>query len=121
MGRLTMALCWLLLLLLTTQACYITNCPRGGKRDVDDGLGVRPCMFCSFGQCVGPHICCGAGGCEIGTLEASTCHEENENPIPCHVFGDRCLLKHPGNVHGNCVSPGVCCTDDTCSMHVGCL
>nr|AXL95535.1 conopressin/conophysin [Conus ermineus] len=121
MGRLTLVLCLLLLLLLTTQACFIRNCPRGGKRDVDERHPIKACMYCSFGQCVGPHICCGAGGCEMGTAEANRCSEEDGDPIPCQVIGNHCALNNPGNIHGNCVANGICCVDDTCTTHSGCL
>nr|P05486.2 RecName: Full=Conopressin-conophysin; Contains: RecName: Full=Conopressin-G; Short=Con-G; AltName: Full=Conopressin-K; AltName: Full=Lys-conopressin-G; Contains: RecName: Full=Conophysin-G; Flags: Precursor [Conus geographus]BAO65572.1 G039_VD_Conophysin-conopressin_precursor_conopeptide [Conus geographus] len=121
MGRLTLVLCLLLLLLLTTQACFIRNCPKGGKRDVDERYLFKACMSCSFGQCVGPRICCGPRGCEMGTAEANRCIEEDEDPIPCQVVGQHCDLNNPGNIHGNCVANGICCVDDTCTIHTGCL
>nr|AXL95508.1 conopressin/conophysin [Conus ermineus] len=120
MGRLTLVLCLLLLLLLTTQACFIRNCPKGGKRDVDERRATKECMYCSLGQCVGPRICCGAGGCEMGTAEANKCSKEDDDLIPCQVFGDRCILNNPGNSDGNCVGNGICCVDDTCSIHSEC-
>nr|DAZ86101.1 TPA_inf: hormone Conopressin/Conophysin [Conus ebraeus] len=120
-GRLTLVLCLLLLLLLTTQACFIRNCPPGGKSDVDERQPVNACMFCSFGQCVGPHTCCGDGGCEMGTPEANNCSQEDESPIPCQVIGDHCALNNISNIHGHCVANGTCCVDDTCTTHPGCL
>nr|P58990.1 RecName: Full=Conophysin-R [Conus radiatus] len=82
---------------------------------------TKPCMYCSFGQCVGPHICCGPTGCEMGTAEANMCSEEDEDPIPCQVFGSDCALNNPDNIHGHCVADGICCVDDTCTTHLGCL
>nr|ATF27586.1 conotoxin [Conus praecellens] len=118
--RLTLVVCVLLLLLLTTQACFIRDCPKGGKRDVEAIKPTKPCMSCSFGQCVGPYICCGDTGCEMGTPEAIKCAKEDEDPTPCLVIGSPCTLNNPGNTHGNCVSFGMCCVDDTCSIESGC-
>nr|BAA01737.1 prepro-vasotocin-II [Oncorhynchus keta]prf//1714310D vasotocin precursor II [Oncorhynchus keta] len=45
-------------LLAFSSACYIQNCPRGGKRALQD-IGIRQCMTCGpgdQGHCFGPSI-----------------------------------------------------------------
>jgi len=113
---------WLLLLTLlviagSTTACFIRNCPRGGKR----GLEVtRQCMSCgpeNIGQCVGPSICCGPGmGCLMGTPEAEVCQKENESTTPCSIRGRQCGVENMGN----CVADGICCVEDACSYNSAC-
>ncbi|XP_009637853.2 oxytocin-neurophysin 1 [Egretta garzetta] len=68
-----LAVC-LLGLLALSSACYIQNCPIGGKRAVLD-MDIRKCLPCgprNKGHCFGPNICCGEElGCYIGTSEAA--------------------------------------------------
>uniref|UniRef100_A0A0C9S5X0 Ctr_120_T conopeptide n=1 Tax=Conus tribblei TaxID=101761 RepID=A0A0C9S5X0_CONTD len=122
MGRLTLVLCLLLQLVLITQACFLGNCLNDGERDVDGREAMRPCKYCSFGQCVGPQICCGDRGCEMGSEEANKCREEDEDSTPCQVFGWPCILNNPGNIHGKCVGNriGICCVTDTCAVSSTC-
>ncbi|XP_067250303.1 isotocin-neurophysin IT 2-like isoform X2 [Chanodichthys erythropterus] len=97
----------LLCLLYVCSACYISNCPIGGKRSLSDAPS-RKCMACgpgNKGRCFGPSICCGAGlGCLVGSPETLTCMEENLLPGPCETGGTSC-----GAEGGVCAAPGVCC------------
>uniref|UniRef100_A0A8C7W3L3 Oxytocin n=1 Tax=Oncorhynchus mykiss TaxID=8022 RepID=A0A8C7W3L3_ONCMY len=82
------ALCLLFLLSVCT-ACYISNCPIGGKRAALD-FPSRKCMSCGpgdMGCCFGPSICCGEGmGCYMGSPEAASCVEENYLTYPCELL-----------------------------------
>ncbi|KAK2163672.1 hypothetical protein LSH36_75g04024 [Paralvinella palmiformis] len=98
----------LLLLVTGTSACFIRNCPMGGKRSlerVDDVPLQRKCLRCgpdALGQCIGPNICCGpAFGCYVNTEESATCQRENEIPTPCQTI------------------PELCRVDNSCSMAPG--
>uniref|UniRef100_A0A3P9PNW8 Arginine vasopressin n=1 Tax=Poecilia reticulata TaxID=8081 RepID=A0A3P9PNW8_POERE len=97
-------------LLALSSACYIQNCPRGGKRALPEG-GVRQCMPCGpgdRGRCFGPSICCGEGlGCLLGSAAAAHCEEENYLLTPCQPGGRPC-----GPEGGHCASSGLCCNSD---------
>ncbi|XP_051758902.1 isotocin-neurophysin IT 1-like [Ctenopharyngodon idella] len=108
----------LLCLLYVCSACYISNCPVGGKRSLSDAPS-RKCMACgpgNMGRCFGPSICCGAGlGCLVGSPETLTCMEENLLPGPCETGGTSC-----GAEGGVCAAPGVCCDSESCSVDPSC-
>ncbi|XP_062844369.1 oxytocin-neurophysin 1 [Trichomycterus rosablanca] len=110
---------YLMCLLSVCAACYISNCPIGGKRAVQD-VPARQCMACGpgdKGRCFGPSICCGEEmGCLVGTLEAMHCLEEDYVPSPCEAGGKAC-----GSGQGRCAAPGVCCDSESCSVDQSCL
>ncbi|KAG7314780.1 hypothetical protein KOW79_022083 [Hemibagrus wyckioides] len=108
-----------LCLLSVCTACYISNCPIGGKRAVQD-VPTRQCMACGpgdKGRCFGPSICCGEEiGCMVGSLEAMRCLEEDYLPSACETGGKPC-----GSVAGRCAAPGVCCDSESCTTDPSCL
>uniref|UniRef100_A0A3B4DGC6 Oxytocin n=2 Tax=Pygocentrus nattereri TaxID=42514 RepID=A0A3B4DGC6_PYGNA len=109
----------LLCLLSIASACYISNCPIGGKRSLMD-TPSRKCMACGpgdRGRCFGPSICCAAGlGCYVGSPEAAGCMEENYLPSPCESGGRVC-----GSEGGRCAAPGICCNTEGCSADQLCM
>ncbi|KAM8773862.1 oxytocin-neurophysin 1 [Rhynchonycteris naso] len=109
--------CCLLGLLALTSACYITNCPVGGKRSVMD-FNVRKCLPCGpgdKGHCFGPNICCGDElGCFVGTAEALRCLEETYLPSPCQSG------QKPCGDDGRCAANSICCNPDGCRTDPAC-
>ncbi|XP_029017627.2 vasopressin-neurophysin 2-copeptin [Betta splendens] len=101
------------------SACYIQNCPRGGKRALPES-GIRQCMSCGpgdRGRCFGPGICCGDGlGCLLGSAETARCAEENHLLTPCQAGGRPC-----GAEGGRCAAAGLCCDSDGCAADADCL
>ncbi|KAK2816141.1 hypothetical protein Q7C36_022412 [Tachysurus vachellii] len=102
-----------------SSACYIQNCPRGGKRSFPDAV-PRLCMACGpgdKGRCYGPNICCGEGlGCMIGSLATARCLQEEYLLSPCESGGKPC-----GPEEGRCAAPGVCCNSESCTLDSDCM
>ncbi|KAJ8260776.1 hypothetical protein COCON_G00164990 [Conger conger] len=109
----------LLSLLSVCSACYISNCPIGGKRSLEE-YASHKCMSCGpgdKGRCFGPSICCGERlGCFVGSPETARCLEENYLPSPCEAGGKAC-----GSEEGRCAAPGVCCDSEGCSLDQSCV
>ncbi|XP_017572208.1 oxytocin-neurophysin 1-like [Pygocentrus nattereri] len=112
-------LCLLCALLALSSACYIQNCPRGGKRSALDIDLLRPCLACGpggKGRCFGSSICCGEGlGCFMGSPETARCSEEDYLPSPCEAGRKPC-----GAEEGHCAAPGVCCHSGGCTLDPEC-
>lgn len=92
-----------------TSACYITNCPIGGKRDLDfnNNIQEHQCPRCGInGQCFGSSICCTGRGCRIGhPSDVRQCSKETHSLTPCVVKGTLCSSV----ANGRCAANGICC------------
>ncbi|XP_055333943.1 neurophysin 1-like [Paramacrobiotus metropolitanus] len=98
-------------------ACFITNCPPGGKRSAYSFAPSpyrRQCMKCGpggKGHCYGSNICCGESfGCLMGTEETAVCVKENYIRTPCYNQGSSCGQ----NDKGICAADGICCNEQGC-------
>ncbi|XP_064101142.1 oxytocin-neurophysin 1-like [Macrobrachium nipponense] len=107
-----------------SNACFITNCPPGGKRSMPSShIGhTRTCTSCGpglQGRCLGPEICCGETiGCFLGTRESQICRTENLIPVTCNNSD----LKTCGvSRSGHCSAVGLCCTEAKCEFDINCI
>ncbi|CAF4114798.1 unnamed protein product [Rotaria magnacalcarata] len=104
-----------------SYACYITNCPIGGKRSlfIDNNLRSHQCPRCGVnGLCFGPSICCTGLACRIGhPSDIRQCSLENRSVTPCDVKTLICSAVS----NGRCAANGVCCSADSCQMDKSCL
>ncbi|CAF3362151.1 unnamed protein product [Rotaria socialis] len=102
-------------------ACYITNCPIGGKRSLllGNNLISHQCPRCGLnGQCFGSSICCTGLACRIGhPFDVRQCSLENRSVTPCDVNTSICSAVS----NGRCAANGVCCSADSCQMDKSCL
>ncbi|UJR08557.1 hypothetical protein I4U23_012818 [Adineta vaga] len=107
-----------------SYACYITNCPIGGKRSLylKPSHHTHECPRCGLnGQCYGSSICCSSLGCRIGhPSDVRQCSTENRSVVPCTIKGTICSAVP----NGRCAANGVCCgtescrTDESCSISI---
>jgi hypothetical protein len=111
------------------EACYITNCPWGGKRSLEEDASSRnqvsntfnnqlikfwlfifnfKCPTCAdgLGKCFGPKICCSPDmGCFLDTKETQACQHEDANSSPCVSYGRQCKSVESGL----CATKKLCC------------
>lgn len=105
-----------LILVQLATACFITNCPIGGKRSLL--TGQSQCPRCGFdGQCFGPSICCNGQGCRLGHPEdIRQCSVENRSVIPCKIDAMPCSTLP----NGRCAARGLCCSPESCHVDESC-
>ncbi|CAF0959274.1 unnamed protein product [Adineta steineri] len=107
-------------LIQLTSACFITNCPIGGKRSLllNNNHHKHECPSCGFnGQCFGPSICCTSLSCRIGhPSDIHQCTSENRSPVPCTIKSAVCSAVP----NGRCAANGICCGTDSCQMDKSC-
>ncbi|CAF3568655.1 unnamed protein product [Rotaria socialis] len=103
-----------------SYACYITNCPIGGKRSLfaSSILHDHQCPRCGAnGQCYGSSICCTSSGCRIGhRSDIRQCSIEDHSVIPCTIKSASCSVLP----NGQCAANGVCCNTESCQMDETC-
>ncbi|TRZ03147.1 hypothetical protein DNTS_014540 [Danionella cerebrum] len=96
-----------------SSACYIQNCPRGGKREQPEP--IRECMSCGpglSGRCFGPGICCSkALGCFMRSPDTLVCVQEDQRPGACEPAHTPC------GERGRCAAPGLCCDAGNSHKH----
>ncbi|CAF1122786.1 unnamed protein product [Rotaria sordida] len=101
-------------------ACYITNCPIGGKRslNINNILHAHQCPRCGLnGQCFGPSICCTHFGCRMGhPSDIHQCSTEDHSVIPCTIKSKTCSMLS----NGRCAANGLCCNAESCHMDKTC-
>ncbi|ESO05269.1 hypothetical protein HELRODRAFT_77987 [Helobdella robusta] len=109
---------FVLLTLEPNNACFIRNCPIGGKKRSyeDDGTNFRQCPPCGTsgpennlqGICVSENLCCIDNiGCFRNRSLTADCKVENMIPSPCVLIGKKC-----GKYDGVCAAKGVCCNNN---------
>ena len=105
-----------LIFVQVATACFITNCPIGGKRSLLNSQ--VQCARCGFdGQCYGPAICCNGQGCRLGHPEdVRQCSVENRSVIPCKIDAPSCSTLP----NGRCAARGLCCNPDSCRVDENC-
>ncbi|KAH7640650.1 vasopressin-like protein [Dermatophagoides farinae] len=127
MMKIILVLCLIWICLFNdVRGCFITNCPRAGKRSImtESNLGsnhlARECTRCGpslSGRCYGPNICCSPlTGCNIGGFTAARCSLEAYHPILCTNPGTVC----GPNGKGVCALNATCCTNDGCFIDKSC-
>ncbi|CAF1133186.1 unnamed protein product [Rotaria magnacalcarata] len=103
-----------------SYACYITNCPIGGKRSLlaNSILHDHQCPRCGAnGQCYGSSICCTSSGCRIGhRSDIRECSTEDHSVIPCIIKSAFCSVLP----NGQCAANGVCCNTESCQIDETC-
>lgn len=106
-------LCILILFTVMTSACYVRNCPLGGKRSPDEQTPLK-CGHCGpfgLGQCTASGVCCSIiSGCF--SISTSECNSWNSYlTTSCTLRGLHCKSK---NSTGILVSSDICCTNGHC-------
>ncbi|CAF0921759.1 unnamed protein product [Adineta steineri] len=101
-------------------ACFITNCPIGGKRSLHliNNLQNHQCPRCGLtGQCFGPAICCTDLACRIGhPSDIRQCSAEDHNLTPCIIKSPTCSTVP----NGRCAANGICCGTESCQIDETC-
>ncbi|CAG2119414.1 unnamed protein product, partial [Medioppia subpectinata] len=89
-----MILSILVVIIVITSACFITNCPPGGKRSLSHETPKKQCTRCGpsgSGRCFGANICCGGSiGCHLNNKFTAVCSTEDYSPHPCYNEGRQC-------------------------------
>jgi len=112
-----MILSVLVVIIVVTSACFITNCPPGGKRSLRGDSPKKQCTRCGgTGRCFGPNICCGASiGCQMNNKLTAVCSTEDYSPHLCTNEGKQCA-----NGKGICALDSTCCTSEGCFVDNKC-
>uniref|UniRef100_A0A1E1WVS0 Putative vasotocin-neurophysin n=1 Tax=Tityus obscurus TaxID=1221240 RepID=A0A1E1WVS0_TITOB len=98
------------MLIVLTNACYITNCPPGGKRNVNI-IKRNSCGLAEENKCSIRGLCCGSTiGCLINEEGIPICQQPFHYHL-CRIYGRICSLD------GICIGNGICCVkDNLCTM-----